>query len=287
MLRLTTFFLLISVTSAFFGRASTCISEFRNLNECMDDNPECSTCAILGPLSNPFSFGFCDSANDSMCNAFNCCAPCEAQFETYETCFAGLVSKVTFGNCDIDCDRAPTPSPTTLAEVEDLFNEEMEEQGCMKKFTDFATCAAKNPLECGSCLLTNIPEDPLDVGFCTSASESICGFGTCCEPCDAEFVLFDECFEVIVEEVTRGSCVIDCDDFVATEPLDTGCITKMSNYTKCIAENAVECATCAVLNLPSDPREDGFCNVATDSICGFSKCCTSCDDQFRRHYRPM
>jgi len=281
MLRLATFFLLFSVTTAFFGRASTCVSEFRNLDGCMDDNPDCSSCAILGPLANPFSFGFCDTANDSMCNAFNCCTPCETEFETYETCFADLVSRVTFGNCEIDCDRAPTPSPTTLAEAEDMFNEEMEEQGCMKNFADFAACAAQNPLECGSCLISNIPDDPMEVGFCTSATDAICGFGTCCEPCDAEFVLFDQCFEVIVEEVTRGSCVIDCDDFVPTEPLDLGCIDRMTDYTKCVADNPIECAMCAVQNFPSDPREDGFCEVATDSICGFSKCCTSCEEKFQ------
>lgn len=280
MLKLATSLLLIS-------SASACISEFQTLNACLDDVTECADCRVVGPMAGIFSDGFCDTANDSLCNAFNCCPACEQEFESYETCFADLVAKIPFGSCEIDCERAPTPAPTptpapsTLAEAETLLDEELESQGCMQHFIDFTQCAAQNPLQCGGCLLTNIPGDPLEIGFCTAANDAICGFGTCCEPCAAEFTKFDACFEVIVQDITFGNCEIDCDDFEAKEPLDAQCFNKVQNYTTCLAENPLECGTCAVLNLPSDPNENGFCEVATDSICGFSKCCSSCDDQFQ------
>lgn len=137
-------------------------------------------------------------------------------------------------------------------------------------------------MQCGTCFISSIP-DNVDEGFCESAENAICGFGTCCEPCLEEFIEFDDCFEDVVEQVTFGLCTIDCDDFEppANPPLDPLCVEKVTNYTDCVGANPVECAACAVLNFPLNPGEDGFCEVATDSICGFSQCCSSCEVEFQ------
>ena len=122
-------------------------------------------------------------SNATRCNVVHgCCEGCEEQFEAYDTC---LVT-VTFFDCDIDCDAAPTPSPT------------------LQPTTSAPTT-----------------DDITDGGFCDMATEAICGFGTCCEPCAAEFVEFDECFETIVADVTFGVFEIDCDDFEAPEDKGT------------------------------------------------------------------
>lgn len=274
-------FPLLSVVLPAFGSASTCVSEFQSLNDCLDDHGECSTCTIVGPMANPFTVGFCDKVNDSICNAFGCCQACEGQFSTYETCFSDLVSRVTFKSCEIDCARAPTPSPTSVTAVEQILDEELKSQGCVEKLSSFVNCTVKNPVQCGGCFTSSILESPRDVGFCTAATDAICQFASCCEPCSAEFVDGAACFKVVVEEVTNGNCTIDCDEYKAREPPNMGCIDRLQNYTRCVKDNPVECATCAVLNLPPNPGEDGLCEIATNSICGFAKCCSSCDDAFQ------
>lgn len=280
--------ILLSSASAFLP----CRQAFRAVDRCHNQNPECRDCKILA-FSNPFAVGFCDAVNDSICNALNCCEPCTDEFIEYETCIEGL----TFGGCQFDCDIAPTPppspAPTTAApsvslapsteeEKQSDFADELEGQGCLDKFGDFAACVAANPLLCGSCFISSIPDD-MDEGFCTSAENTICGFGTCCEPCLDEFIEFDDCFEDVVEKVTFGLCDIDCDGFEPPEnpPLDPACVEKVNLYTDCVADNPIECATCAVLNFPVNPGEAGFCEIATESLCGFSQCCSSCETEFQ------
>lgn len=268
--------------AATFDRLSpTCVSEFHTLNDCLDDHGECSACTVIGPITTNWSNGLCDAVNDSICEAFGCCPACDAQFATYETCVAELVGRVTFQSCEIECERAPTSSPTTIAAVQEMFDEELDSQGCLDKFVAFANCTDKHSGLCDSCFVSPVPYNPRESGFCIAASAAICGFGTCCEPCQAEYVEFGACFDVIAEEVTFGSCVIDCDASGPTEQLNGGCIDRLQNYTQCVLQNPEECATCAILNLPQDPRETGFCEVATESICGFSKCCSSCDVAFQ------
>jgi hypothetical protein len=283
MFRFGAVLLLLPLASGFFNRSPPCVPEYQALEKCFGRVDGCQDCDIIGPLLNPFDVGFCDSANDSLCNAYGCCQPCENEFETYESCLADLISKLTFNTCDVECDRAPTPAPTQkVIEAGNEFIQELEDQGCLNNFVDFATCAVQNPVQCGSCLISNIPSDPFEDGFCQAAESAICGFGTCCEPCKDEFALFDSCFEVIVQDVTFGSCEINCDNFQPAPSLDLACAERISNYTKCVTENPLECAPCAILNLPSDPRVDGFCEVATNTVCGFAQCCTSCNETFQQ-----
>jgi len=264
--------------------------DFRTLNNCHKETEDCEDCKILA-LSNPFSDGFCGAVNDSLCNAHGCCKGCEDQFTAYETC----LDTVTFFDCDFDCDAAPTasptlqpttPSPTTIEQsLESELAEELEDQGCLAKFGEFAQCAAQNPLVCGGCFLSSIPDNVTDSGFCDMATDAICGFGTCCEPCISQFSDFDECFETIVADVTFGACEIDCDNFEAPadqQLLDPTCVDKLTNYTDCVASNPIECVACGVINFPTVPgQDDDLCAVATDSVCGFSQCCSSCDAQFQ------
>lgn len=285
MLRITLPLLFITPAAAILA----CMRDFRTLNTCHSETDGCEDCKILA-LSNPFSNGFCDAANDALCNARGCCEGCEEQFTSCENC----LDSVTFFDCDFDCEKAPTPSPTSAPTTsaptteeereESMLAEEMEEQGCLEKFGNFAQCAAQNPLVCGGCFLESIPDDISLDGFCDTATEAICGFGTCCEPCAAEFVDFDACFETIVADVTFGACEIDCDDFEAPDqpPLDPTCVDKLTNYTDCVADNPLECVACGVINFPTVPGEDDdLCAVATDSVCGFSQCCSSCDAEFQ------
>jgi len=287
MLRITSLVILISPISAILA----CRKDFQALDTCHSEKEGCEDCRIIGP-SNPFSVGFCAAANEAVCNAYECCKGCETEFDTYERC----LDTATFFNCDLgDCANAstppPTPLPTTQApsteeeKEEGMLAEEMENQGCLAKFGDFAQCAAQNPLLCGGCFIESIPDDISAGGFCSSATEAICGFGTCCEPCTAEFVEFDQCFERIVADVTFGACEIDCDDFeppADQQPLDPTCGNKLTNYTDCVADNPLECVACGVINFPTIPgQDDDLCAVATDSVCGFSQCCSSCDQEFQ------
>jgi len=288
MLRATSFILLVVPTSAIFA----CLRDFRTLNNCHKSAEGCEDCKILA-LSNPFSDGFCNAANDSLCNARGCCESCEEQFEAYETC----LDKVTLFNCDLDCDVAPTPSPIpqpppedipgnegipgSEGELENELAEELENQGCLAKFGAFAQCAAQNPLVCGGCLLENLPDDITNGGFCNMATEAICGFGTCCEPCTPDFEEFDECFERIVADVTFGACEIDCDDFEAPEDDQdslAGCGDSLQEYATCVQENPRQCALCIIQNFPNP--DDGFCQSAGDSLCGLGACCTPCAEKF-------
>mmetsp|Transcript_14022 Transcript_14022/g.16098 ORF Transcript_14022/g.16098 Transcript_14022/m.16098 type:complete len:423 (-) Transcript_14022:308-1576(-) len=289
MLRITTLIILFSPVSAIIA----CFPKLQALDACHSQKEGCEDCRIIGGPSNPFFAGFCTVANDVLCNAMGCCEECEDEFNEYETC----LNEATFFNCDLgDCENTPTPapspSPTTAAPSpiaqfeENLLGEEMESQGCLEKFGNFAQCAAQNPLLCGRCFVEGIPDDISGGGLCGIANEAICGFGNCCQPCTDEFVEFDNCFETIVEDVTFGSCEINCDDYEPpadqVQPLDPTCIDKLSNYTDCVAANPQECITCGVINFPTLPgQDDDFCGVATDSVCGFSRCCSSCDAQFQ------
>jgi len=283
MLRITSFILLFSPTSAILA----CMRDFRTLNNCHKETEGCEDCKMLA-LSNPFSNGFCGAANDSLCNARGCCEGCKEQFDAYDTC----LDTVTFFDCDLDCDAAPTPSPTAQPpleeqnpenELESELAEELEDQGCLAKFGEFAQCAAQNPLVCGGCFLESIPDDITDGGFCNMATEAICGFGTCCEPCTSEFVEFDECFERIVADVTFGLCEIDCDDFEAPEDNGNednlaGCGDSLQEYATCVQENPLQCGLCVIQNFPNP--DDGFCQSAGDSLCGLGACCTPCTEKF-------
>lgn len=292
MLRTITGYILLSSVSAFLP----CMQEFNAVDDCHKERTECSNCKILA-FSNPFAAGFCGAVEDSLCNALGCCESCDTQFAAYEKC----LEQITFGGCAFDCETAPTPvptpAPTTLSpstsqapsteeEKESLLADELEETGCLDKFGVFAACAVANPLECGACFVSSIPDDVFEDGFCPSANNLICGFGTCCEPCLEEFIEFDDCFEDIVESVTFGTCEIDCDNFepITVEDipaLDPLCVEKITTYTDCIAENPIECAACAVLSFPLNPQDDGFCEISEDTLCGFSQCCSSCETQFQ------
>ena len=258
-----------------------CVSEFQTLNKCLDENDECSSCIIIGPIDVNQSQGFCDAVKDSICQAFGCCPACESTFDTYTACMADLVWRVTLQNCDVECEGTPTSSPTAVDAVQDMFDEELDSQGCMEKFEAFANCTAKNSRQCDRCFASVVQDNPRESGFCTALTDAICSFGTCCEPCQSEFVDFDACFEVIAEEVTFGHCIIDCDAGRRKEPLDKSCVDRLRNFSQCLMSNPVECGTCASLTLPHDPHEIGFCNAATDALCGFSTCCARCDVAFQ------
>lgn len=286
-LRVISLIILILPVSAFL----TCRSDFQALNACHKENEGCEDCKLLGLGSNPFSAGFCVAANDVLCSAYGCCKDCEEIFNKYEECLKGS----TFLTCEWgDCANAPTPSPTPLPTTqapsteeykdEELLAEEMESQGCFAKFGAFAQCTTENALVCGGCFIESIPDDISAGGFCSKATEAICGFGTCCEPCTDQFTEFDECFERIVADVTFGACEINCDEFEAPadqQSLDPSCVNKLNTYTDCVADNPLECVACGVINFPTIPgQDDDLCSVATDSVCGFSKCCSSCEIEF-------
>ena len=75
-----------------------------------------------------------------------------------------------------------------------MFTEALESYGCLQKFGDFANCAAQNPESWDSCLVSNMSGNSFESGFWNAATDAMCGVGTCCEPCEAEFVDFDACF---------------------------------------------------------------------------------------------
>jgi len=276
MLRITTLIVLFSPISALF----ICRRQIRALDACHNEKDGCADCKIIGPPSNLLN-GFCDAANDSLCSASGCCEGCEEEFNEYETC----LNEVNFFNCDLgNCPEEQTEGEQTDEEqLEEEFEEEMESQGCLQKFGEFAECAAQNPLLCGSCFIESIPDDTSGVGLCSLSTEAICGFGTCCEPCAAEFTEFDQCFETIVADVTFGACEIDCDDYEA--PADEGndnilggCGDALESFTDCVEENPLTCALCVIQNFPNP--DDGFCQGAEDSICGLGECCTPCATEF-------
>jgi len=284
MLRFISFAILLSPVSAILP----CSSEFRALNACHSESAGCENCNILALPRNPFSAGFCATANDALCNAYGCCSNCSETFSDYESC----LDTITFGNCDFDCEIAPTPAPTptpttsspsTIEDKESILAEELVDQGCLEKFGQFAACATNNP-SCIGCFIQSIPDDVANDGFCTSAENTVCGFGTCCEPCLEEFGEFDTCFETIVQEVTFGSCEIDCGNFEppADQPvLDMDCGEKLTSYRRCATDHPTECLPCGLLNLPEIGEDGDLCGAATESICGFAQCCSSCEEKFQ------
>eukprot|EP00546_Thalassionema_frauenfeldii_P022120 CAMPEP_0178906274 /NCGR_PEP_ID=MMETSP0786-20121207/6732_1 /TAXON_ID=186022 /ORGANISM="Thalassionema frauenfeldii, Strain CCMP 1798" /LENGTH=259 /DNA_ID=CAMNT_0020577959 /DNA_START=93 /DNA_END=872 /DNA_ORIENTATION=- len=229
--------------------------------------------------------GFCNFANDAVCNAHGCCPACENSFEEYEAC----LGNIWFGDCQFDCEEAPTPSPTlpvpsSTPSTEDertILSNELEGAGCLDLFGDFVGCVFRNPLQCISCFASHLPNfsDAFKDGFCRTAEDSICSFGACCDPCENEFLAFDQCFEQIVEEVT--SCTFDCDEYFEegeiVNPLDPSCVAKLRTYTTCLSQNPWDCGTCALLNFPTF----NVCEIATDSICDFSECCSECEEEFQ------
>lgn len=366
---------LAGTASALPGKAniSTCGNEFTTFSKCIEDNANtCSDCSVVGPVGNPFQAGFCDATANSLCHGFGCCEPCEAEFETYETCFADLISSVTFGGCEINCEDATTPTvsptenpnPTTsstgtcldkldrfrtcigtnedtcsscsilgatsnpfesgfcwsvnaaICAVKDCcqacgvefeeykdctsdfvkvmsfgqcgidceneedeairFADTLNDQGCLDHFTSYASCVAQNPLVCGSCVLMNLPNNPFETGFCDSATQTICSVGSCCTPCSGEFQKFDDCFEDVVTDLSAGSCNIECEKHESKG----NCLAKVNEYTDCVADNALECGTCALLNIPTNAQDDEICDIAKHSFCGFSNCCTPCEIEY-------
>ena len=275
----------VSPTTAFEANSAitsnsnnNCIQKFNKFRKCVKNNDDqCSDCPVVGPPTNPFEVGFCDSVENSICAANNCCEPCEEDFEEYKECTADFVKMMTFGKCEVDCDAKDSALPAMSgASFVDALQD--DQQGCLNHFGAYASCVAQNPLVCGSCALLNLPNNPFENGFCDSATESICSIGSCCEPCDEEFKKFDDCFEDVVSDITRGNCKIDCDTFESKG----NCLTKINKYATCVGDNALECGSCALLNFPTeDPREAGFCAVAKDAYCGFGNCCATCEAEFK------
>jgi len=284
MLRFTSFGILLLPISAILP----CLREFRALDTCHSESNGCENCKILALPRNPFSAGFCGTANDALCNSYGCCSDCTVMFNEYESC----LDTISLRNCDLDCKNAPTPAPTpapttfapsTTEDNESILAEELEDQGCLEKFGQFAACATRNPI-CIGCFIQSIPDDVANEGFCATAEDTICGFGTCCEPCLEEFGEFDTCFETIVQDVTFGSCQIDCDNF---EPpadqleLDMNCGEKLIRYRRCATDHPTECLPCGLLNLPEIEEGGDICSAATKSMCGFAQCCSSCEEKFQ------
>jgi len=285
--RIACFALLLSVASC---QLLFCDEEFDLLDTCHNDNA-CTECRILRP-GNLFT-GFCNAINTTVCNAFECCEGCETQFSNYETCIDG----VSLIACDIECDQSSSSTPEESTPIPDggeigeeipsespgATNEtlvgELEEEGCFDKFADFAACAVNNPLQCGACFIENIPipEDISLPNFCETAADSICGFGNCCEPCAAEFGVFDECFEDVVDDVTFGLCEFECEEGDGSGGLIDDCTSSFNEYSACLARNVLQCVSCFIENIPG---QDGFCQEIQNTVCGFGQCCENCDNEF-------
>jgi len=292
-----------------------CQEEFNVLDNCHTTNLECNDCKIL-EFQNPFTAGFCNAINEGLCEADGCCDLCINEFNAYEICLLNL--NLVF--CEINCDGvtttttlAPstsfvevvenveptTPSPTTAATTdEESLTEELEESGCFDKFRDFGLCAVGNPIQCGLCFITNIPI-PDEIGnnigeFCATADASLCGFGSCCEPCNAEFTLFEECFQELVTDVTFGTCELDCDDNNGVDDDVTSvddCVDSLTSYSSCVINNIFGCALCVIDGLPelpggdneeddNDNDDNGFCESTKSIICNFGGCCDPCEAEF-------
>mmetsp|Transcript_16882 Transcript_16882/g.24983 ORF Transcript_16882/g.24983 Transcript_16882/m.24983 type:complete len:574 (-) Transcript_16882:97-1818(-) len=265
-------FLLAAASGQFFP----CKDEFDELDACHDSNAVCSECSILS-FSNPFTAGFCGSVNESLCGALGCCEPCANSFTSYKTCLE--TSNLVI--CEIDCD--PAEESTNPNPEEETVTGDLEDSGCFDKFTTFATCAINNPLQCGSCFISNvpIPDDFGAVGFCETAEDSICGFGNCCEPCSEEFNDFDECFEKVVEDVTFGLCELDCDTNDGGGGggnLVDDCTDSFGAYSSCLSDNPFQCALCLLQNLPNG--DDTVCENTQNTVCGVGNCCGPCVDEF-------
>ncbi|KAI2492825.1 hypothetical protein MHU86_21740 [Fragilaria crotonensis] len=154
--------------------------------------------------------------------------------------------------------------------------------GCIDHLQNFTQCMMNNPVECGTCAALNLPQDPLDIGFCKAATDSICGFTKCCAACNAAFQDFNECFEDWVATITDGKCLMDCDTFESSDSdfTPSGCMDSLQAYASCILDNPMTCDRhCIIRNLPN-PSESGFCQTAADSICGLQSCCGACTREF-------
>jgi len=301
-----------TVVNAQLGSLIPCRNEFNVLDDCHTTN-ECDDCRIL-EFQNPFTAGFCNAINEGLCQADGCCDSCTDEFNAYETCLMILNLVV----CEINCDNVavttaapskedfvevveiiettPTPSatPSMISFEEGGLSDELEERGCFDKFSDFGVCALGEPIQCGLCFINNIPI-PGEIGgnideFCAVADSSLCGFGSCCEPCNSEFTLFEECFQEVVEDITFGTCQLDCDDNDSEDEVTTvdDCLDSLGAYSSCIANNVIGCALCVIAGLPelpSLPDEGGldfdeFCDSTRNIICGFGDCCQPCEAEF-------
>lgn len=272
------FFAILLVTTS--GQLLPCQDEFDALDECHDAYAECSECTIL-QFSNPFTAGFCAAINEGLCGAYGCCEPCANVFTSYKTCLETSNLVV----CEVDCDPVEGSSEVEIGiieEEEETVTDDLETSGCFNKFTDFATCAIQNPLQCGSCFLNNIPipDDFAADGFCNTAEESICGFGNCCSPCSQEFEIFDACFEEVVDDITFGLCDFDCEanGGGGGGNVVEDCTDSFGAYSNCLRENPLQCALCLLTNLP-DP-DDTVCENTRNTVCGVGDCCDACVDQF-------
>jgi len=299
-----------------------CINELKALDKCHNEKEDCKDCkTLIGNFgSNPFSSGFCDAANDALCSVYGCCKDCKETYTNYEQC----LKTATLFNCNNlgdDCATRKNNNNVLLSweeqEEEELLSEELELQGCLSKFGNFVKCVTtKDSHSCNGCFVeNNIPNDISEGRFCSTVTEAICGFATCCEPCTDEFIEFDECFERVVVDVTFGDCEIDCnfqipmvdqqkqqqlpfdtafeeddvkDDLAAGIPAfeeddgglddDSDCQNSLQDYATCIEDNALQCDDYICGSII---QNNAFCQAASDSLCGLGACCTPCETEFQ------